>query len=200
MCDAFTAMAVLGGASILLQAYGMNKQREASAIAERQAEQNRAASLWAAEVAKADAQYEAMRLEMRADQLAGHVNSAEAAGNVDLSGGHGVRLKSDVRVLSSIDKDMVLLRGAQKARGYILQGDTFSAQASVESLKSDVYMISGLSGMLNTGSYMYATMKPRLDANQPTTPPVPSGNMTVPSSSSLNNGYGVGDWAGEGQV
>lgn len=175
MCNPAVVPIVLGGASLGLQLWAMSKQEEAAQMAAAQARQNRANALWAAQLVKADANYEAMRLEMRADQMVSHITAASGAGNVDLSGGNPVRLKSDVRVLSEIDKDMVILRGEQKARGYILQGDTFNAQAAIESLKGDMAEIAGIAGMLNTVSYLGSTLyKNNLGAEQPT-----SYNITV---------------------
>lgn len=101
------------------------------------AAKNRAASRLAAVQAKADASYEAMRLQMRADTIVARQRVVGGAGNVDMSGGTPLRLQSDTRLLSEMDKHVAILRGIQKAAGYILQGDTFSAQAAIDSIAAD---------------------------------------------------------------
>jgi hypothetical protein len=178
MCNAAAIGAIAG---MGMQAYGTFKQMDAEKAAARQAEHNSAAARLAAEWAKEDASYEASRLQMRADQIVSHIRTTGAGQNVDLSKGTAARLPSDVRVVSEVDKNMVLLRGAQKAAGYILQGDTFSAQAAVSMDMANATMVSGMANLLYQGTSWWASQ----DASQ-------GAPATQSAGTDYNNGHP--DW------
>jgi hypothetical protein len=151
MCEP-VSMSILAVGSLGLQIYGLKKQQEAADAAEAQGYQNAEASKVAAVQVQDEAGYEASRLQMRADQLVGHIRVVGAAGNADLSRGNPVRLQTDATFLSKIDQKVIEMRGVQKAAGFITQGKSFSAQAAVTAAQGTADSLAAMGGILGTAA------------------------------------------------
>jgi hypothetical protein len=152
MCDIAVVPIFMGMVGIAMQGAGMSKQASADRARVRQAQENSKNARMAAVQVQEEAGYEGMRLQMRADQLVGNIRTIGAAGNNVLSTGSAARLPTDAYIMSAFDQEVIKMRGVQKAAGFILQGDTFSAQAAAQADQSYANQLLGWSSVVSSAS------------------------------------------------
>ena len=135
MCDPTSiaiGSAIMGGGSAIMQG---RAQASAAKMQQRIAKHNRDASYVAAREVLQQTSYEISRIKTRADHMVASLRTGAAEGNLRLDKGQPAKLASDMVIMSEIDAKMIEMRGAQKAAGFITQGDTFNAQAAVDGLE-----------------------------------------------------------------